>query len=440
MSTARTIALETLERIHKDGAYSHIALSTALDRSDLDRRDRGLVTELVYGTLARQRTLDAVLKKFVSRKLDDVEVPILITLRLAAYQVIFLDRIPDHAVVHESVEMVKERRGRGAAGFTNGVLRALLRKERYWKIWEEVDPAKNQVRHLGLRHSLPDWMACRLIKRVGFERAMDHGESFNLRPPLYFRAVDALPDPLPGGLIEVEEVPGCLRCDDGMNDEIDSAVQNSTLIVQDLGSQLIGHYCAPGDHKKILDPCAGLGGKTLHLAKLSPEAQVVASDPMQSKLDRLEQTLSESPMAERIEIRSSKIWKLPASYSDFDLILVDAPCTGLGVIRRHPETRWRRSVADIKKLAKKQSKILNEAAMRVKKGGTLVYSVCTFTPEEGPEQIEDFLKKHSNFERLGPPESSDIDWSRYTDDNGDLSLNPADHDADAFYAARLKKT
>ena len=439
MTTPRSLATQILERIEKDGAYSHIALSAALDQSDLEERDRALVTELVYGTLTYQRTLDGILSQFISRRLDKVDLPILISLRMATYQLVYLDRIPEHAAVNEAVNLVKQRGGRGAAGFANGVLRAMLRKKDKWNLLRNLDPQESPITYLGLSTSLPDWIARRMIESYGFDRALSIAESFNRRPPLYFRALQEPPSPLPAGLSPVDQVPGAFSSP-GTNQEIQQALAEKSLVIQDLGSQLIGHFAAPAADARILDACAGLGGKSLLLASLTgPESSLLATEPQASKLQLLQETITDTPLNDRISTFQGTLKALPADQPPFDLILVDAPCTGLGVIRRHPETRWRRHPRDIASLSSIQRKLLAQAARRIRPGGILVYSVCTFTPEEGPDQITRFLEAHPDFIRQAPPQDSPLDWSRFLNDQGDLELNPADHDTDGFYAARLIK-
>ena len=437
MPNARLIAIDVLNRVFYGGAYSHIALDAALSRADLSSRDAGLVTELVYGTLARKRTIDALLEEFVNRPLKKLDRPVLLSLRMAVYQLLFLDRIPAHAAVDEAVEISKSRCGRGAAGFTNGVLRSLLRSEDRWQIWSDVDPNEQPLRYLGLRHSLPDWIAARLIERHGFEDAMKMAATFNERAPLYLRRANHTTQATFEGLQPVDSVPGAFRAD-SMTDEISAGLSKGELVVQDLGSQLIGHYCAPKKGQRILDACAGLGGKSLHLAALvEGQADLMAVEPQGSKLDKLKQSI-EAAGLDGVETFQGELEQLPEDVGDFDLILVDAPCTGLGVMRRHPETRWRRSESDVNDRAALQETLMEQACARVRPGGVLIYSVCTFTAEEGPGRVENFLRDHPPFRRTGPPDNSGVDWTNLVDPNGDLQLNPLEHDTDAFYACRLR--
>ncbi|MFU8802797.1 MAG: 16S rRNA (cytosine(967)-C(5))-methyltransferase RsmB [Bradymonadaceae bacterium] len=443
--TARQLAIQVLRRVEEDGAYSHIALAAALVASNLDERDRGLATELVYGTLAHQRTIDTVLGPFLKRPLDRLDTPVRLALRLALYQLIYLDRIPAHAIVDEAVTMTKEEVGRGASGFVNGVLRTMLRRRKEWKPFEPADRARRPERYLGQRYSLPDWIAQRLVHLEGLERAEALAESFNRRPPLYLRALRPDESVLPEGIEMVPHIPGALRAA-GFSDAVRKGLEEFRWVVQDLGSQLIAHYTEPptkghGELTYILDGCAGLGGKTLHLATATDESTLIdAVEPMATKLGMLEDVLSHTPHRDRVTLHVATLQDFLATRDTlYDRVLIDAPCTGLGVLRRHPETRWRRTQADIDSLVELQRELLDAAAKRVRPGGVLVYSVCTFIAEEGPGQISQFLNKHANFQRWKPT-SSPLDWSPYTDKSGDLRLTPLDHDSDAFYAARLVRS
>ncbi|RAL20178.1 16S rRNA (cytosine(967)-C(5))-methyltransferase RsmB [Lujinxingia litoralis] len=436
MTTARTLALEVLSRIEQDDAYSHIALSNQLASAELDMRDRALATELVYGTLARQRSIDTVLSRFVSRKLDRLDMPVRLNLRMAAYQLIYLDRIPAHALVNDAVKLVKRACGQRTAGFANAVLRNMLRSKHKWAPFVESDRTHNPARYLGLKHSLPDWIASRLLDRHGLQRAEELAEAFAGRPPLYLREL-ANGVELPEGVRRLDAPPGALRAESS-SPELRSLLEAHRLTIQDLGSQLIAHYCGAHAGQRVLDACCGLGGKSLLLAsQLATGDTLVACDPLPSKLEMLANTLAALPIEPTVVLRQTTLQQLPAADGNFDVILVDAPCSGLGVIRRHPETRWRRSPADVDSLAELQTELLDHALQRLNPGGTLIYSVCTFTREEGPQQIERLLKRHPRLERAPLPERG-FDWSPFVNERQELDLNPHDHDCDAFFAARVR--
>jgi 16S rRNA (cytosine967-C5)-methyltransferase len=254
---------------------------------------------------------------------------------------------------------------------------------------------------------------------------------------------------LPDGVEPVEGVEGALRAE-SLSDAVREGLENGRWVVQDLGSQLIGLFSGAEADMAVLDGCAGLGGKALHLARLvGPAGGVVAVDPSDSKIDMLCATANKATLTDRVSPQVANLQDF-AKTSDqtFDVVLIDAPCSGLGVLRRHPETRWRRSESDIVELVKLQAQILDAAAGLVSPGGILTYGVCTFTSEEGPKQVERFLERHADFERTGAPESGPgtglekggLDWKKYVDEQDQLSLNPDEHDTDAFFAARVKKT
>jgi 16S rRNA (cytosine967-C5)-methyltransferase len=438
--SARQLAMQILRRIEDDGAYSHIVLSSALTASALEERDRNLVTELVYGTLTHQRTIDAILAPFLKRPLLELDGPVRLALRLALYQLVYLDRIPVHAIVDEAVQVTKLELGKGASGFVNGVLRQMLRNRNRWRPYDQADRHANPARYLGERYSLPDWIARRMIDSHGLDRAEAMAEAYNLRPPLYLHRLESSDQALPPELEPVHGVPGALKAM-GMTTAIREGLQQHRWIVQDLGSQLITHFLEPHDGTSLLDGCAGLGGKTLHLmTATSPDARIDAVEPFASKLALLKEVVANRPDASRIQLHTSTLQRFLAdSNRTYDRILIDAPCSGLGVLRRHPETRWRRTESDIESLVGLQRELLETAAPHLSPQGVLVYSVCTFTHEEGPGQIDQFLNEHKDFQRLKPT-SSLLDWSGFSGPHGDLYLNPMDHDSDGFYAARLTRS
>lgn len=414
---SRKTALEVLRRIHEDDAYSHIALSEALDASKLTGPDRGLATELVYGTLAWQRAIDQLLDEALHDGLGSIGGPLHDVLRLGVYQLVFLDRIPDHAAIDESVKLSRTVCGEGASGLVNAVLRTIAREEEpRW--WDDADLERKPVRWLGQRWSLPNWLSNRLIQQFGLERATSLAEAFNSRPPLWLRMVG-------------QPLDGAARRFDTMTDEAREALGDYRAVVQDLGSQLVVRMCGVSAGERVLDACAGVGGKTLAL--IDEGATVTALDPQKSKIDMLETAAKRLEVSDRVVAVDTELQNIDFD-APFDGVLVDAPCTGLGTLRRHPETRWRRDQSDITILSRRQENLLDEAARAVAPGGWLVYSVCTFTREETTKQIEQFLQRHPDFERAPALEHEAVD------ELGELHTYPDEHDADAFFASRLVRT
>ena len=413
----------------QDDAYSHLALSAALDATELDARDRALATELVYGVLTWRRGLDKVLDNQVKHGIETLSAEILTVLRVALYQLWFLDRVPAHAAINEAVEATKGYDER-AAGMVNAVLRQLSQADRVW--WSEALTDTNSARYIGQRYSVSSWIARELVAVYG-ERASEVANAYTHRAPTWARA-DTAPDGLAEKLEAHDAVPGAWRVRD-FDDAVRAALDAGTLSIQDLGSQLVGALCAPRGGERALDACAGLGSKSLHLLGKGA-VEVVSVDPVWSKLEHLERAAAARGWSERVALRAGKLEEVAGDLGDFDLVLVDAPCSGLGTMRRHPETRWRRKADDVTELAAIQSSLLDVSAGLVRPGGVLVYSVCTFTRAEGAAQVEAFLERHPEFAR----EATEVEWlEAFTDGQGDLALDPARHGSDGFYAARMRK-
>jgi 16S rRNA (cytosine967-C5)-methyltransferase len=437
----RSVAQRVLERVLLEGAYSHIALDAALDQSDLSGKDRGLATELVYGTLTWQRALDNILDDVVDGGIRRLDEPVLIALRVGAYQLVFLDRIPEHAAVDETVRVVKRGDFGRAAGLVNAVMRQVAERADDATWWRDDERQSRPAQYLADRWSLPTWMANRLIQMHGLERAEVVAEAYCQRPDIFLRLpVGSDVDP-PDGATAVDGVPGAYRAEE-LDGAVRAGLEDGRWYVQDLGSQLVGWFGCPEAGARVLDACAGLGGKTMHLADMvGPDGRVDALDPVETKIEMLKAA------AERVDatnIIQARIGELQAFDPEdgYDLVLVDAPCTALGVMRRHPETRWTRKEHHISRLATKQRDLLDAAAELVRPGGVLEYSVCTFTVEEGPKQVRQFLERHAEFEVADLPQRepcTSVGWADYLDETGSLVLDPAAHGTDGFFAARLRR-
>lgn len=415
MTDARRVAHDVLVRVECDQAYSHLALSAALDAAQLSAVERGLCTQIVYGTLTWRRVIDAELNQVLKQGIASVKPPLLQLLRAGAFQLLFLDRVPAHAVVDEAVKLAREVGGERSTGLVNAVLRRIEAPPRCWAGLEDT---KSTARRLGIRWSLPTWLAGRLVQQFGDDRAEAIARASAAAPPIWIREVRD-PD---GRAQRVPAVDAALK----------ARLDSGEVVIQDLGSQLVVRFGGPYDDAHVLDACAGLGGKALFIGETA--ASVLAVDPQASKLDLLRSS------AERVEL-DGVVGTHEGTVQDlvdakpFDVVLVDAPCSGLGVIRRHPEARWNKDEADIASLADQQAEILDAVAPKVAPGGLLVYSVCTFTPEETTRQVERFLARHTGFTRE-PPTG---EWDGRLSSLGDLELMPDRHDSDGFYAARLRR-
>lgn len=438
---ARTVARQVLRRVEQGEAYATLALGGAFGRANLTPQDRALATELVYGVLRHQTRLDRALAAQAPRGLGGLSAPVRIALRVAAYQLLLL-RVPAHAAVDDAVGAVKAQVGDRVAGFANAVLRKLD------KLGEPAFPSELSARLVEF-YSLPAWLAERLVTAVGpaeaeaAAAALNQSAPTSVRVPLWRttradvaeRLGAARPDAAVNPSLYVPEALDLARV--GALDEL-APFQEGLLTVQDVAAQLVGRLteARPGEH--ILDACSGVGGKSTHLAELARgaggSAQIDAADASRRKLDLAEDG------ARRLGLTGIRTLVCDLTRSDaplaaqYDRVLLDAPCSGLGVLRRHPEGKWRRRPDEVAELAALQTRLIEALAPRVRPGGVFVYSVCTFTVEEGPAQVARFLATHPEFVRAEPP--TGIDWAPFWHEGAFHSF-PHRHGADAFYAARL---
>ncbi len=442
----RKIAYEVLSRVEQ-GAYSDLALDAALDRArGLDPRDRGLVTELVYGVLRHRNRLDFALARCSSQPLSRLESAVLQLLRLGAYQLLCLDRVPERAAVHTSVELARHLGLERVTGYINGALRALVRK-RSEIPWPSAD---EPLACLENTFSLPPWLASRWLAEMGPAEALALGEAMLEQPPFTVR-VNTLKTDRDAFLAALERAGHgarpCRFAPEGV--VVDRrgtgplpGDESGWYQVQDQASMLIPRLLAPGPGERLLDACAAPGGKTTQLAALTGnEARIVALDKHPQRADLVRRG------ALRLGCRGieARAWDLEFAPTflptgSIDRALVDAPCSGLGVLRRNPETRWSRGDEDPGRLAGLQGVILGQVAPLVRPGGVLLYAVCTLTPEETTGAVEAFLATHPEFLRDDLRETAPEGWAELMDAEGCLRTFPHRHDGmDAFFAARFRR-
>jgi 16S rRNA (cytosine967-C5)-methyltransferase len=423
---ARDLARRVLQRVD-EGAYATLALAGELERArSLPPADRGLGTELVYGVLKRRRRLDWALAGYAPRGLDGLDERVRDTLRIAAYQILFL-RVPAHAAVDDAVGAIKRLRSQKLANFANALLRRLARDG------EPAPPAEALAR-LATLTSAPDWLARDAVARLGDE-AEAYLNALNAPAPLWLRvntlrttreqATAELILARPEAVITPSpRLPEALRVT-GAGDPAALAPFAAGLVTaQDLAAQAVAHLVEPQPGERILDACAGVGGKSTHLAALAGDrAHIDSADVSERKLELGRE------LARRLGVTSTRAIacdltdpKAPLA-AQYDRILLDAPCSGLGVLRRHPEAKWRRRPEDARALAVLQARLLDALLPRLKPGGVLVYSVCTYSDEEGPQQLARLLASHPGLTVDGAP----------------LQTWPHRDDADAFWAVRLRR-
>ncbi|MGI0491349.1 16S rRNA (cytosine(967)-C(5))-methyltransferase [Alkalinema pantanalense CENA528] len=447
---ARQLALLALKQIHQQSAYADFAIDRCLSRNALDDRDRRLFTELVYGIVRRQRTLDAIIDRLAKKSSTQQPLDLRLLLQLGLYQLLFLQQIPVSATIHTTVELAKSQRFAGLAGFVNALLRAayrLIQTNPADPIAVLLPDLGQDPTSLGIRYSYPDWIIQIYLDQWGLEATQKLCEWMN-RPPHLDLRVNTLKTSLTTLATamaavgvhthRVHPVPQCLRLSSRSGAIKDlPGFSEGGWIVQDASAQLVSYLVDPQPGEVIVDACAAPGGKTLHLAELMHDrGTVYACDRTASRLKKLQQNL------ERLDLHSIKIVEGDArSLTQFtnqcDRVLVDAPCSGLGTLHRHADARWRQTPESVQQLAQLQQEILTQAATWVKPGGILVYSTCTLHPQENEQVVETFLANHRSWQIDLPPSGNVA--SRLVSPAGWIKVLPHEQDMDGFFMVRLRK-
>jgi 16S rRNA (cytosine967-C5)-methyltransferase len=439
----RREAFRILRQVEDAGAFASVLLETR--SAELrDPREVALLTEIVLGVLRRRAPLDHAITKAAARPLEQIDGAVLTAIRIGAYALLYLDRIPDFAAVDTAVALVKEAGWAKAVGFANGVLRKIARER---SALLPPAPATGDVEALSVFRSHPVWFTRRVVSRFGWDLA-DARLAANNEPAATVLAswpaagsAAALRGALADDGVLVEAcrfVPEALRVVSGVPQRA-KAFREGTFWIQDEASQLavllFGHEVGP----RVLDACAAPGGKTLALAARTAEGGlVVAADRHAGRLSRLTQNVLRL-RAENVVAVACDISKRPPFRGSFDDVLVDAPCSGTGTLRRHPEIRWRLKPDDLLVHAERQRRILCAAAELVRPGGRLVYSVCSIEPEEGEAVIAEFLAERPEFARADP--RSGLSPAAKTKIGDDLAVrtSPLDDGMDGFFAVLLTR-
>lgn len=444
--TAREVALNILAGIEQEGAYSNLELNKSLQQARLSTADAGLVTELVYGTTARRNTLDYFLNFFVQKGTARLQPWVRSLLRMSVYQIVYLDRIPDHAVVSEAVNLAKRRGHQGISGMVNGVLRSMLREPEKLRLPHNLPAAER----IALEHSHPEWLVKRWIAQYGEETAEAICRANNEPPAVSVRVNTTmisreklLEEMKAAGLdaVSSEVSPYGIIVHSGGNMALTSWYRDGLLSVQDESSMLVAEAVAPAPDMLVLDCCAAPGGKTAHMGEIMKDrGRIIANDLHPHKKNLIREQADRLGL-ECIEVVTGDASALPDCYpaASFDRILLDAPCSGFGVIRRKPDLRWSKSPEDVEAIASLQAGLLDRVSGLLKPGGLLVYSTCTIEPAENEGQIERFLKEHPDFRRV---EEQDAVWggaAAELSERGALQILPQHFHSDGFYIARLQR-
>lgn len=448
---ARQVALLVLARVEQEQGFSNLVLNEILRSAQLAKADSGLATELVYGTLQRQNTLDYILKPYVAKGVEKLDLWVRCLLRMAIYQLFYLDKVPVHAAINEAVEMAKKLGHTGISGMVNGVLRNVVRNMPNGERQIVIPDSMAVAERISIEHAHPLWLVKQWMKQFGQETTLEMCKSNNLPPRASARvnrlriSREALIQQLEQQEVEVH--PSTLSKDGivvrhaghlAASDWYSSGL----LTIQDESSMLVAQAVDAHPGMRVLDCCAAPGGKSTHIAEwMDNQGELIANDIYPHK-SRLIANHAERLGITCLQTNTRDASKLAEQFesSSFDRILLDAPCSGLGVIRRKPEIKWHKEGQDSKSLAKLQMELIAHVSTLLKPGGILVYSTCTVADIENEKVVNDFLCNHNEFE-------IDATWintlptevQEKCADHGMLKVLPHQFDSDGFFIARLVK-
>ncbi|MDO4280854.1 MAG: 16S rRNA (cytosine(967)-C(5))-methyltransferase RsmB [Peptococcaceae bacterium] len=431
----RKIAYDVLMDIEFNGAYANLALDKALLRSKLNATDKRLVTELVYGTTKMKLHLDTVLSAYCDLKHTNKK--IILLLRMALYQVLYLEKIPDHAILNESVELAKAQAPH-TAGFVNAVLRHILRSEKTVS-WPDKRRSRNQ--YYAKWYSFPQWIIDSWVKEYGFDNTEKLCAYFNEPAATWIRVntLKASPDDVAAKLeflgvdfMQHPQLPEAFKISSLQPLQNSDLFKKGQVIVQDLSAMLPAVVLNPQKNQRILDMCAAPGGKTTHLSAIMNDSGEIFACDIHSHRTGLIEENAKRLGTKNITCLTEDATALPVQFHHaFDGILLDAPCSGLGVLNRRADLRWRVRRSNLAEIEALQANLLDAAVKYLKPKGTLVYSTCTLNPKENTIQVEKFLARHDAFELeaftcLGEQHPS-----------GMTTIYPFDSHSDGFFIAKL---
>lgn len=435
------MALDILNRV-EEGAWAGQLLQRRLDTSRFDDTDRRFTSELVYGTLRRRGELDFVLGHFCNQPLQRLDAPVRNILRMGAYQVMYM-KVPSYAACSESVSLVKRSGPRRASGLVNGVLRSLVRG------LEDIpypDRDTQPALWISVKESHPLWMVERWLGEMGFDETLALCRRNNEPAPMQLRvntcrtSTGELMEMMNGDegsrVVPCELAPHGLNYRGGGSPFGGAEYREGLFSAQSEGSQLAVLALGVRPGMRILDACAGRGGKTSYVAELmGGDGELVAVDIHAFKLDVLKrefQRLGLSP----IRTLAADVTTLAEDIGAFDLVLVDAPCSGVGVLGRYPEARWQKGPDLLNEMPELQGEILSSAALLLRPGGKLVYCTCSIFREENEDVLHDFLARHEGFDHEDfPSEFPQLTGSS----RGTVQLLPHVHGTDGFFISRLRR-
>lgn len=435
---AREIAYKVLLDIEKNKNYSNMAINKHFKDVKLSNQDRGLATEIIYGVIENKYYIDYIIDKLSKVKTNKMEIYVKTLLRMGIYQIMFLNSISDYAAVNETVNLAKKKNSK-VSGFINGILRNVIRqKETIGAI-----KVKDDIDYLAIKYSYDKWMIRNWMIHFGREFTEELLEANSQRPIIYLRTNtlkitrDELIEKLEKQNIKaskVNVVDEAIKVENLKDIENNPLYKEGLFTVQDISSMLVGKVMNPEENSLVLDVCSAPGGKTTHMATLmNNTGEVVSRDIYEHKLKLIKASCKRLNLT-NVNVEEYDAMKIDKdSIGKFDYVLADVPCSGLGIIRRKPEIKYKEK-EEFRDLPPIQKKILENASKYVKKGGTLIYSTCTIQDSENIDVINEFLQKNKNFE-LAPINEVKVDLDNQ--EKGYMKIYPNVHEMDGFFISKL---
>ncbi len=445
--SARYLAYKILFDIEVNGNYSNMALNKYLNEAGLDDQDKGFVTELVYGIIEKKRYLDYMINKVSKIKVRKMQHSVKLVLRMGVYQLVYMDGVTDYAAINESVNIMKKLDKRSAS-FVNAVLRNISRN-----LDEVKDISLNTVDKLAIYYSYENWIVENLVKEYGFERTEAILRALSQKPNIYLRvnrtklrpgqSMDYLVGQIIGRLIdqglEASRVGGleeAIKVKGLKSIDKHPLFREGYVSVQDISSILVAKVMDPKRESRVLDLCAAPGGKSTHIGELMENTgHLISQDIFDHKI-KLMNTYARRLGLNNMEARLGDALVLNDDYiGKFDYVLCDVPCSGMGIVRRKPEIKYKKE-EEVENLPVLQYQILENASSYLKEGGILIYSTCTIFKQENTDVVDRFLNNHKDFDLddLGP-----IKEFLGIGDKGLVKILPDRYEMDGFFISRMKK-
>lgn len=445
--SARYLAYKILFDIEVNGNYSNMALNKYLNEAGLDDQDKGFVTELIYGIIEKKRYLDYMINKVSKIKVRKMQHPVKLVLRMGVYQLVYMDGVTDYAAINESVNIMKKLDKRSAS-FVNAVLRNISRN-----LDEVKDISLNTVDKLAIYYSYENWIVENLVKEYGFERTEAILRALSQKPNIYLRvnrtklrpgqSMDYLVGQIIGRLIDqgleasrVEGLEEAIKVKGLKSIDKHPLFREGYVSVQDISSILVAKVMDPKRESRVLDLCAAPGGKSTHIGELMENTgHLISQDIFDHKI-KLMNTYARRLGLNNMEARLGDALVLNDDYiGKFDYVLCDVPCSGMGIVRRKPEIKYKKE-DEVENLPDLQYQILENASSYLKEGGILIYSTCTIFRQENMEVVDRFLANHKDYEL---DDLGSVKEFLGIGDKGLVKILPDQYEMDGFFICRMKK-